>query len=72
MHVNETQFLSNISGFLGSFYLLLAVMNGIAAYYCWEKLKKNTLALWMLVLSFVFLVISPIAFSGKKVADAIH
>lgn len=66
MHVNEAQFLENISGFLGTFYLLLAVMNAIAAYYCWERLKKNSLAVWMLVLSFVFLVISPIAYSGKQ------
>ena len=43
-HVDEATFLSNISGFLGWYYICLASMNGVAAFYCWNTLKKNTLA----------------------------
>ncbi len=65
MHVNEAVFFDQISNFLGCYYLALAAMNGIAAFYCWDKLKKNGLAVFLLALAFLFLMISPIGFSGK-------
>ena len=64
-HVDEATFLHNISGFLGWYYVCLALMNGIAAFYCWNTLKKNNLALLWLALSALFVVISPVAFSGN-------
>jgi len=64
-HVDEATFLGNISGFLGWYYLALAIMNGIAAYYCWEKIKNNGLAILWLLLSMVFLTMGPVAFSGN-------
>ena len=65
MHVDPEIFSRQIGGFLGWYYLFLAVMNGVAAYYCWEKLKKNNMALVLLVLAGLFVIIAPIAFSGN-------
>jgi hypothetical protein len=64
-HVDLPVFLKSISSFLGSYYLLLAMMNAIAAFYCWEKLKKTGLAIFMLCLALLFVIISPLAFSGS-------
>jgi hypothetical protein len=64
-HGDLNTFLDQIGGFLGWYYLLLAAMNGIAAFYCWEKLKKNGMALFLLIVALGFVVIAPIAFSGN-------
>ena len=64
-HVDEVTFLGNIAGFLGWYYLALAFMNAIGAFYCWEKLKKNGLAVLCLAIGALFLVMSPVAFSGN-------
>ena len=66
MHGNEDQFLEGVSGFLGTYFLLLAVMNGVAAYYCWQTLKKGRLASLWLAFSMLFLVMSPFAFAGMN------
>ncbi|MBI83342.1 MAG: hypothetical protein CMJ81_09115 [Planctomycetaceae bacterium] len=66
MHVNEAEFLQGISGFLGSYYVTLAVLNGIAALYVWERLEKSRLALVWLALAVFFLALSPLAFSGDS------
>ena len=65
MHVNLELFIKSISGFLGSYYLLLAAMNSVAAFYCWTQLKKSGLALLWLVFAVFFVLVSPIAFSGN-------
>ncbi len=78
-HVPYDVFLQQISGFLGSYYLFLAVANGIAAYLIWRSGKDRkfvdipvlevpltTAGAWLLV-SLVFLLISPIAYSGDPV-----
>ncbi len=64
-HVDPEIFLKQIGGFLGAYYLLLAAMNGVAAFFCWEKLKKQQMAIWLTVISLLFVIISPIAFSGN-------
>jgi hypothetical protein len=64
-HGDLNTFLDQIGGFLGWYYLLLAAMNGIAAFYCWEKLKKNGMALFLLIVALGFVVVAPIAFSGN-------
>jgi len=70
-------FLKQISGFLGTYYLFLAVMNGVAAYLLWQGASRQrelfrmpglglpvtTAFIWLLV-SLVFLLISPLAYSG--------
>ncbi len=64
--VDYSQFLNGIKGFLGTYYLLLALMNAIAAFYCWERLKRNGMALLLIVIAALFVVISPIAYSGDE------
>lgn len=78
MHgVSEADFLSSISGFLGSFYLTLAMANGVMALYLWKSGGSATLfripvaeipitsALFWLSVAIFFTIISPIAFSGN-------
>ena len=65
MHGNEAEFLQSMSSFLGGFYATLAIMNGVAAFYVWEKLHKPRLALIWSGLGVFFLILSPIAFSGN-------
>jgi hypothetical protein len=75
-HGNEADFLYNISGFLGCYYLALAVMNGVAALYMWQSGRSTTLfrlpvfgfpvttaIIWLGVAIF-FTLISPLAMSG--------
>jgi len=75
-HVSEEEFLHHIGGFLGYYYVALAVMNGFAALYLWQtgqsrllfKLRKfpvSTALVWLLV-SVAYLIMSPLAFSGNK------
>jgi len=80
-HMSPEEFLANISGFLGTFYLALAAMNGIAALYIWlgghtkewfragDVPVTNVMA-WTL-LFFIFMVIAPIAYSGSPALMAI-
>ena len=65
MHGNESEFLQGVSGFLGGFYITLAVINGIAALYVWERLHKPKLAFVWLALAVFFLILSPLALSGE-------
>ena len=64
MHGNEEQFLTGISGFLGSYYLILSLMNGIAAFYCWKQLSRMSGCVMCLVFSGLFLVMSPFGYAG--------
>ncbi len=74
-HVDYATFLHHISGFLGGYYLLLALMNACAAFYLWNSGKAKflfkmgpfpftTATIW-LVVAMVFTVIAPIAMSGQ-------
>lgn len=64
MHGNEDHFLRGISGFLGSYYLFLALMNGIAAFYCWKVLNRLPVIILCLAFCGLFLIMSPFGFSG--------
>ncbi len=64
-HVSIEEFLAGTKNFLGCYYLVLALLNGIAAFYCWERLKKNGVALFLTALAMFFVILSPIAFAGK-------
>ena len=66
-HVSHEHFLASIGSFLGWYYICLAAMNGIAAYYCWHRLHRNGLALVLLVVSAGFVVLAPVAFFGDPV-----
>jgi hypothetical protein len=49
---------------LGTYYLLLSLMNGTAALYLWLQLGKAKDACIWLGVAFFFLILSPIAYSG--------
>jgi hypothetical protein len=73
-------FLSQISGFLGSYYIFLSLMNGVAAYLLWVRAGHESRPLfrlpivdfpitpafvWLLV-SLGFLLMAPLAYSGDQ------
>jgi len=69
MH-GDPNFLAKISGFLGGYYLFLALMNGVAALYLWRSGKGirlfgtvTTVYLWA-ALALIFTIISSLAFGG--------
>src|SRR3954452_17536286 len=75
-HVPYDVFLHNVAGFLGSYYIVLALMNGVAALMLWQRGDQKALfhlpglnvpvtsAFVWLAVSFLFLLISPLAYSG--------
>ena len=74
-HVSNAEFLEGISGFLGAYYIILALANALMALYLWRSGKAtvvcrclgfplDTSLLWVLV-SLVYVVISPLAMSGN-------
>lgn len=76
-HVPYEVFLRQIAGFLGTYYLLLAVMNGVAAFLLWQGSSRQrplfrlpvvnfpvTAAFVWLLASLFFLIVSPLAYSG--------
>jgi len=76
MHGPDPLFYEKISGFLGTYYLFIALMNGVVAYLDWTSGKSATLfrigpfkvtsAVGWLAFALLVLVLSPIAYSGDK------
>jgi hypothetical protein len=74
-HVSPEVFLEQIAGFLGLYYLALAAMNATAALYLWQTGKSKQLfklgpvavstAMFWLAASILFVMLSPLAFSGN-------
>src|SRR5438874_13778846 len=74
-HVPYDVFLLQIAGFLGSYYLLLSLMNGVAAFLLWQRPQQPVVFrlpgrvpvtaafIWLLV-SLFFLLIAALAYSG--------
>src|SRR5947209_2393516 len=75
-HVAYDVFLRQVAGFLGSYYLLLSLMNGVAAFLMWQRPNQRVMFrlpgmgvpvtdafVWLLV-SLAFLLIAPLAYSG--------
>ncbi len=70
------QFLQDISVFLGSYYLFMVIMNACVAFYVWQSGKDRELfrlpgfnvpvteSVAWLMLTMVFVVMSPIAYSA--------
>lgn len=75
-HVSFETFLQQIAGFLGSYYLFLAIMNAVAAMLIWQSGKDKVLfrlpisnlpvtaSIGWLLVSVFFIILSPIAYSG--------
>ncbi len=58
-------FLESISGFLGSYYIVLALMNAVMAYHLWQKKDDHRNALVWVFVAGLFVVLSPLAASGN-------
>jgi hypothetical protein len=77
MHGNSAEFLEQISGFVGCYYVAVAVMNGVAALFLWQTgnaqrlfrvpivgFAFSTAHIW-LVVSMIFLMMGGIALGGS-------
>jgi hypothetical protein len=65
MHGTDPRFIESISGFLCGYYLLLAVMNSVAALYVWQRLQKSFAAVVLLGAAMFFVLMSAIAGGGQ-------
>jgi hypothetical protein len=57
--------LQRVSGFLGQYYIALAIMNGLAALYVWQQRDNLRLAFYWIGLATFYTILSPLAFSGS-------
>ena len=68
MHfLNDEQFASAVAQFLGPYYVMLALMNAVAALYLWQSRREGSGrgALALLGLSLLFVILAPMAASGN-------
>jgi hypothetical protein len=56
--------LYSISGFLGGYYLIIAVMNAVMALYLWQQKGDVNRALTWTLVSIGYVILSPLAMSG--------
>ena len=68
MHGSSENFIDGISGFLCVYYLLVGVMNGVAALYLWQRLDKVKDAIVWLFVSMFFVLLSAFAGGGQPPA----
>jgi hypothetical protein len=65
MHVSQQIFLESISPFLGCYYLALAVMNVVAAFYLWHhKQSVGRAVVWLAYAGLLVGYFAPLAFSA--------
>ncbi len=62
---NMAQFLESMSGFLGGYYIILALMNAVMALYLWQKKDEPGKALVWVFIAAGFVILSPLAASGN-------
>ena len=71
MHgLSPAEFLESISSFLGTYYLVLGLMNAVAAFYLWQILDNAKQALIWLCVSLIFVMMAPLAYSGDPAVMA--
>lgn len=75
-HVNPAEFIRSISGFLGGYYIVMAIMNAVAAFRVWRSGQDRkffqiplanvpfTTSLFWVVATLVFLVMGALALGG--------
>ncbi|MCE9546293.1 MAG: hypothetical protein K8T25_12335 [Planctomycetia bacterium] len=64
MH-SELKHITAVAPFLGSFYVVLFLLNAVMAYYLWHYRHKTAAAIfWMLIGGVYICVLSPLALSG--------
>jgi Cytochrome b(C-terminal)/b6/petD len=59
-------FFERIAGFLGSYYLILAIMNAVMAYILWQHKHEYGKALTWICVAGLFVILSPLAMSGYE------
>ena len=64
MHGSQSEFLERMSGFLGGYYLTLAVMNAVAAFYLWHHRHRIVQGIIWIVFALVMVCIAAIAMGG--------
>lgn len=64
MHGSVAEHVADISGFLGGYYVALAVMNGIAALYLWLKLEKVRQAILWTIVGGIFVIMGAASMGG--------
>ena len=67
MHGSEKEFLYHISGFLGAYYLILASLDALAAFYLWHYKHRTVPAIVWMAISLVMVLMAPLAMSGSPV-----
>ena len=73
-HIDQDLFLGKVSGFLGGYFLFVAVMNAVAAFYLWRTGRSKelfrvgglpvTTALFWLAIAMILTIASAFAFGG--------
>ena len=64
-HLNEAEFLNSIRGFLGGYYVCLALLTGLAALYLWREQDRVRAAVVWLGVTVVMMIMSALALSGN-------
>ena len=65
MHGSSADFLAGISGFLGGYYLFLALVNAVVAFYLWHNKHKTTAAIIWAGIAFVLVAVASAAMGGS-------
>jgi hypothetical protein len=65
MHGSDADFLTEISGFLGGYYLCLAAMNAVMAFYLWHNRHNVAQAIAWVVVTFGLVAIASAAMGGS-------
>jgi len=65
MHGSEADFLASVSGFLGFYYLVLAIANAVVAFYLWHYRHEVGQAIFWLAVSFGLVIIGSAAMGGS-------
>lgn len=64
MHGNYQEFINGISGFLGGYYLFLAAMNAVMAFYLWHHKHRIADAVFWVVIGFILAGIAAASMGG--------
>src|SRR5919106_834110 len=65
MHGASEHFIEGIAPFLCGYYLVLSLMNAVAALYLWLRLDKSRDAIIWLAASMVFVLLAALAGGGQ-------
>ena len=63
-HIDQAVFLTGLQGFLGGFYLMMALMNGVAALYLWHWCHRGRQAVVWVIVAGVLTILAAMSGSG--------